>query len=105
MASPSTLCSLYKRRSFRNLRPCFHCFQESEELANGGDAMLPRGVEDGLAQGDGLEVVAAADLRLGAVFQSTEKLGHGAGKSIGEPHLRPARLKPVAGLLSGREVE
>ena len=64
-----------------------------EKLAHRGDAMLRRGGEDRLAERDRLEVVAAADFRLGAVLDRDEQLCHRADEGVGEPDFVPARLR------------
>src|SRR5262249_11681088 len=56
--------------------------------------LFRRGV-DRLAQGDGFQVVAAADLWLAVLFEGTQELRHRADKGVGEPHLLPARLMPA----------
>src|SRR5262249_30200687 len=57
--------------------------------------MFPRRREHRFAQGDGLEVIAAADLGFDIVFQGAQELGHGADEGVGEPDFLPARLEPV----------
>src|SRR5437879_529543 len=65
--------------------------------------LLGRG-EYRLAERDRLDVVAAADLRLDAIFDCAQELGHRADEGIGEPHFRPARRQPTWPLLRG-EIE
>ena len=70
------------------------------------DAMLGRRGEDRLAQGDRLDVVAAGDLRLGAVLDRDQQLRHRADEGVREPHVVPARAEPaVPGLLARAEFE
>src|SRR5262249_10247914 len=66
--------------------------------------LLSRGVNR-FAQRDRLQVVAAGDFRLDAVFESAQELRDGADEGLGEPGFGPARRKPVAGLLLGGEIE
>ena len=61
--------------------------------------------EDGFAQGDGFEVVPAADFRFLAFLDGDQKLSHRADERVREPHFRPARLKPIARPLLCREIE
>src|SRR3954470_10536310 len=61
--------------------------------------------EDGLAEGDRLEVVAAGDVGLGPVFERPEETGHGAGEGVGEPGFGPSGAVPGAVISGGRVVE
>ncbi len=76
-----------------------------QKLAHRGHSMVTRPGKHGLAQGYRFEVIAAADFRLRAVFQSTQELGHRANEGIREPSFLPVRLQPVPRLLFGAERE
>src|SRR5438552_1491646 len=77
----------------------------SHELPHAGHAMLLRSGIDCLAERNRLQIVPAADLRLGSFFECTQQLCHGAYKGVGKPNLLPARLKPRARLFSAGEIE
>src|SRR6266478_2568604 len=76
-----------------------------EKLAHRRYAMIARRGERRLAQGDGLDIIPATDLGLGAVFHGAQQLRHRANEGVGKPHFLPAWRHPVAGLLFGCEVE
>ena len=65
----------------------------------------PGAGEDGRTQGQRFEIVPAADLGLGAVFQGTQQLGHRADESVRKPDFRPARLDPLIRSVPRRVVE
>src|SRR5262249_44366999 len=87
----------------RPLRPLL--FRPTEELVYSRHPMLEGRGEDGLAQGDRFQVVAAADLRLRDVLQGAEQLRHRADEGVREPHLVPARRHPLARLAARGVVE
>ncbi len=60
---------------------------------------------DGLAEGDGAEVVSARDVGLGAGLDGDQEAGHGAGEGVGEPGFGPAGAVPDAGVVEGGVVE
>ena len=67
--------------------------------------MLLDGQVAGVDQRHGAEIVAPADLGLGAFFQCAQQLGHRSDKGVREPDFVPARLEPVAGPVAGGEVQ
>ena len=82
----------------------FHTpYGDSTILVQRHHAVLACAVQDGLAEGDGLEVVAAGDVGLGAGLEGAEQAGHRAGEGVGEPGLGPARAVPGAAVVGSVE--
>src|SRR5262245_60448583 len=96
-AAPSGLRPKNRNSGPQPSRRTANSTDSHQEFLHGRYAVLLGGGLHGGAEGDGFQVVAAADLGRFDVLQRAQDLGHRADERVGEPDLGPARLEPVAG--------
>ena len=78
----------------------FKAYLSGEFIKSSNTVVACRG-ENGLAQGDCLQVVPSRNIGLTARFEGVQQAPHRPGEGVGKPRLPPARAMPSALVANG----